>query len=282
MLAWMTMEEENAPRRSVAGSAEAPRAKLYHFPLSHFCEKARWAFDYKGADFESIVLLPGPHRFVVKRLTKSSATVPVAEVDGRVLPSSDSIIDYLEQRYPEPALTPKDAAAREQVLAWEHRLDVELGVPARRVFYDLALPHSRFVIELYTKGAAWWGKPMYFFGYRQIARVIRKMYSITEQNVNSDRTRLRQFVAELDSHLSQRPFLTGDVFTRADMTLAALMGPLLGRSAGLETWPPDERWPAALLEFALPFRDTLAAERTREWYRRYRRASADATARRSV
>ena len=35
---------------------------LYQFPLSHFCEKARWLLDYKELDFVAHNLIPGVHR----------------------------------------------------------------------------------------------------------------------------------------------------------------------------------------------------------------------------
>jgi len=38
--------------------------------------------------------------------------VPVVEEDGLVLPESAVIMEYLEERYPEPALLPADAAER--------------------------------------------------------------------------------------------------------------------------------------------------------------------------
>ena len=35
--------------------------ELYQFPLSHFCEKARWALDYKSIAYRPVNLLPGFH-----------------------------------------------------------------------------------------------------------------------------------------------------------------------------------------------------------------------------
>ncbi len=32
--------------------------KLYEFAISHYCEKVRWALDYKGVAYESRVLAP--------------------------------------------------------------------------------------------------------------------------------------------------------------------------------------------------------------------------------
>ena len=35
--------------------------KLLVFPHSHFCEKARWALDFKGIPFEPVAVMPGLH-----------------------------------------------------------------------------------------------------------------------------------------------------------------------------------------------------------------------------
>ena len=35
---------------------------LYQFPLSHFCEKARWLLDHKELDFVAQNVVPGVHR----------------------------------------------------------------------------------------------------------------------------------------------------------------------------------------------------------------------------
>jgi glutathione S-transferase len=54
--------------------------------------------------------------------------VPVYEEDeGLVLPESHVIMEYLEERYPEPALWPADAAERALGRLWLERFDDRLG-----------------------------------------------------------------------------------------------------------------------------------------------------------
>jgi glutathione S-transferase len=54
--------------------------------------------------------------------------VPVYEEDdGLVLPESYVIMEYLEERYPEPALWPADAAERALGRLWLERFDDRLG-----------------------------------------------------------------------------------------------------------------------------------------------------------
>ena len=54
--------------------------------------------------------------------------VPVYEEDGGlVLPESRVIMEYLEERYPEPALSPADPAERALGRLWLERFDDQLG-----------------------------------------------------------------------------------------------------------------------------------------------------------
>ena len=50
--------------------------KLYQFPISHYCEKIRWALEYKGLEYRKVNLLPGFH---IKTTTKlvGKSSVPV-------------------------------------------------------------------------------------------------------------------------------------------------------------------------------------------------------------
>ena len=54
--------------------------------------------------------------------------VPVYEEDeGLVLPESEVIMEYLEERYPEPALWPADPPERALARLWLRRFDDRLG-----------------------------------------------------------------------------------------------------------------------------------------------------------
>ena len=56
---------------------------LYQFQFSHFCEKARWALDFKGLPYACKNLITGPHRKVASNLAPRSC-LPIL-VDGGVV-----------------------------------------------------------------------------------------------------------------------------------------------------------------------------------------------------
>jgi RNA polymerase-associated protein len=61
--------------------------------------------------------------------------VPVLEEGGFVLPESRVIMEYLEERHPEPALLPSGPAERALVRLWFERFD-ELSRPYYRVVFE--------------------------------------------------------------------------------------------------------------------------------------------------
>ena len=98
---------------------------LYQFPISHYCEKVRWALDYKGIPHERRAPLPGMHRPVALFLTRGAAArLPVIELDGRRIGDSTAIIAALEAYQPEPSLYPGDPADRARALELEDRKSV--------------------------------------------------------------------------------------------------------------------------------------------------------------
>src|SRR5262245_7940198 len=102
---------------------------LWHIPLSHYSEKARWALDYKGIAHRRRVL--GPNYLVRAWRATGQGKLPILWLDGRAIADSTRIIAALEERYPEPPLYPSDAAARQRALVLEDNLDETLS-PALR------------------------------------------------------------------------------------------------------------------------------------------------------
>src|SRR5439155_916450 len=112
---------------------------LWHFTVSHFNEKARWALDFKRVPHVRRALLPGFHFPKILRMTGQTA-VPVLALDGRPIHDSTRIIEALERAFPEPALYPRNEPGRRRALALEDFFDEELGPSIRAM-----LVHAQFV-----------------------------------------------------------------------------------------------------------------------------------------
>src|SRR5262249_57787113 len=103
---------------------------LWHFPVSHFNEKARWALDWKRVPHVREVLALG----YMARAWRASGQVrlPILQLDGKTIADSTRIIAALEARFPDPPLYPADLVERERALRLEEFFDEELGPHLRR------------------------------------------------------------------------------------------------------------------------------------------------------
>jgi glutathione S-transferase len=246
--------------------------RLYTFSISHFAEKARWALDYKRIAYREARLVPGPHAAIVKRIAPRT-TVPVL-VDGeRVIQGSSAIIDWADAHTAERPLTPEDASERERALELERWLDAELGAPLRRVFYHYALGDKDLVISLFTQGTPWWGKAFCRLAFPMIRRRIRGMYAINEANVAADKERIAMAFERVEALLASSPHLVGDRFSRADLTLAALIAPMWMPEQHPTRWPRLEAYPAEVNALRSQFERTRAREHTLRAYREHRPSS---------
>ena len=84
---------------------------LYDAARCPYCARVRIVLAEKGVELEvvEIDLSDRPAWLYEKNAT---GRVPVLEEDGRPLPESAVIMEFLEERYPEPALLPPDPADR--------------------------------------------------------------------------------------------------------------------------------------------------------------------------
>lgn len=88
--------------------------RLYHAPLSPFCRKVRLTLAEKRLDVELVDERYWERSADFLRLNPAGK-VPVLRAEGRSLPESQSICEYLEETHPEPALIPQGALARYEV-----------------------------------------------------------------------------------------------------------------------------------------------------------------------
>ena len=70
------------------------------------------AYEYRAVDLRA-----GAHKQDAYRALDPQGLVPALEVDGHVLIQSPAILEWLEERYPEPPLLPRDGFQRATVRA---------------------------------------------------------------------------------------------------------------------------------------------------------------------
>ncbi|KQP49180.1 maleylacetoacetate isomerase [Pseudorhodoferax sp. Leaf274] len=93
--------------------------KLYTFFRSGTSHRLRIALNLKGLAYEQVAvdLRREEHLAQAFQATNPQQFVPVLELDGHRMTQSPAIIEWLEERYPQPPLLPDGASDRAQVRA---------------------------------------------------------------------------------------------------------------------------------------------------------------------
>jgi glutathione S-transferase len=130
---------------------------LYDAARCPYCARVRIVLAEKGIEYEpvEIDLTDRPAWIYEKNAT---GRVPVVEEDAWILPESAVIMEYLEERYPEPPLLAADPADRALARLWIFRHD-----DFTRPYYALRRGEdgaaARFEAELGKLDAALAGRP---------------------------------------------------------------------------------------------------------------------------
>jgi maleylpyruvate isomerase len=94
--------------------------KLHGFFRSGSSHRLRIALNLKGLTYEYIAvnLRSEEHLSARYRMLNPQGFVPTLETDGQLLIQSPAIIEWLEERFPTPALLPADSLSRARVRAF--------------------------------------------------------------------------------------------------------------------------------------------------------------------
>jgi glutathione S-transferase len=99
---------------------------LYDAARCPYCARVRITLAEKGIEYETVEIdLRDRPAWLYEK--NPLGKVPVIEEDTFLLPESAVIMEYLEERYPEPALLPADPAARGLARLDVFRFDQQLG-----------------------------------------------------------------------------------------------------------------------------------------------------------
>lgn len=100
---------------------------LYTAERCPYAARARITLAEKGLDYDAVEIDLGDRPAWLYE-KNPLGRVPVYEEDGGfVLPESEVIMEYVEERYPEPPLWPADPAERALGRLWIQRFDDRLG-----------------------------------------------------------------------------------------------------------------------------------------------------------
>jgi glutathione S-transferase len=161
--------------------------KLYNANLSNFATKSRLVIYEKGIDVEMTPIPGGQPSSEEYAKINMLGKMPALDVDGLVIPESEVINEYLEDKFPNPPLLPKSPEGRAKVRVITRFHDLYLEPPLRALFGQMN-PKTR-----------------------------------DEKVVGEKVTDFKKRLDQLEKILADGGFATGSDFTLADCALAPTM-----------------------------------------------------------
>ena len=213
------MSQETDPAMQ---SHTASHMRLLEFPHSHYCEKARWALDYKGVSFQAVALLPGLHLRTVRKYAPDTS-VPVLLNNRDAIQGSGDIIDYLDAHYPQRRLTPLDADELRACMDIENAMDKKLGVTIRQILYATLLDYPDFIRHCFTHPMPAYKQWLFRWLYPVLRKKIHQTYVISAARVRRARREFDLAMNELEQLLQGKTYLVGNRFSRADLSVASML-----------------------------------------------------------
>jgi glutathione S-transferase len=268
----MVIRQAEPAGRDGDGGDGAP--VLWHLKVSHYNEKARWALDYKSVPHVRRAITPGRHPAVAQKLT-GGRTFPVLVLDGEAIGDSTRIIAALERRHPDPPLYPSDPQARRRALELEDFFDEEFGPYVRLIAIHHMLTDAGLFLGAFAPDLRVPRRLLARAMFPRVRRGVIASMGIDDLSVERAYGKVRAAGDRFRAELQPSGYLSGDGFTVADLTLAALVAPAVAP----EQFPyPQPQRGDPLLE---PLREALSESGLLQWtldvYARHRGRSAEIT-----
>ena len=210
--------------------------RLVTIPISHYCEKARWALERAGLAYTEERHVQGVHQFASRR-AGGRGTLPLLVTAEGTFAESEWIVRYADAHLaPEQRLFTGDPEV-ESLSRW---LDGGLGPDARRLIYAHMLPRKALMLPYNNQGVPAWEARALSALYPVAQRWARRELRIT--SLEDDRPRvLAAFDAIAERRSDGRRHLCGDRFTAADLTFACLAAAVVvPPNYGVALPQPDE------------------------------------------
>ena len=246
--------------------------RLITIPISHFCEKARWALDRAQIPYTEERHLQGIHIAYALR-AGGKRTVPVLlSARGEALTDSAAIVRWVDGHLdPADRLYPAGAAGIEaaRIEAW---LDAGLGPDARLWMYESTLPAIGELAPWIADGTPRWERFVLRSGSRALGPFIRRYLGVSAQNAVAARMRVDAVFEAVARMLRDgRPYLCGERFTAADLTFGALSAAVLVPAGYGSPLPPLEALPATMAAAVQRMREHDAGAFAARLYEQQRR-----------
>jgi glutathione S-transferase len=244
---------------------------LITIPISHYCEKARWALDWAGVTYQERAHLQVLHWIPVTR-AGGKKTAPVLVWGDQVFADSADIVEEASKAAPERSLFPEDLAAAAEVRALQSDFDARLGPEGRRWMYNALRGRRDIAVAYGCTGVPAWQRRALPFAYPVAARIIDRYLDVTPATAARSEAEVREVFDGVAERLGDgRSYLCGECFSAADLTFASLAAPMLmPPEYGVPLPQPDEL-PVAMAATVRELREHPAGAYALKMFREERR-----------
>jgi glutathione S-transferase len=194
---------------------------FYTIPISHYGERARWALDLAGIDYEERHHLQG-FAWVPALSRGGKKTLPILVTDDAVLADSADIVRWASDRG--AGLFPAEAGA--EIASLSRTFADELGVATRRFAYHCVFARGTAFLPFNTGRAPRIEGGVLRAGFFVMRAFMTAYLGVRRRDVEEALTAIdRSFDAVAARLRDGRRYLFGDRLTAADVTFAAMAGP---------------------------------------------------------
>jgi glutathione S-transferase len=220
---------------------------LVTIPISHYCEKARWALDRAGVAYRERAHVQVVHRLATRR-AGGGTTAPVFVHAGGVLADSEDILAWADgQAPPGRGLYPRDPHEAAAVRELEADLDARLGPHSRLWMYQQLRTRGDLAIAYGCAGVPSWERATLRLAYPAMIAIVARFLDVTPATAVASEAEVRAaFDAVAERLTDGRRYICGDAFTAADLTFSALAAAVLMPTGyGVRLPQPEELPPHA-------------------------------------
>lgn len=200
--------------------------RLYTFSVSHFSEKIRWMLDVSAIRYTEVRWTPFLHMASAWLKSRKATSVPILQSSDETIQDSTRILLWLERHYPQFQLLAQDPEQRKEILEIEDRFD-RIGPHVIRYVYSVALDDEEGVKRLWTLDSNPLQRALVQSGFPVMRIGFTRLLAMTPNNVEKSRSRIDADLSWLEERLAGKQFLVGNRLSAADITAAALLGPLV-------------------------------------------------------
>lgn len=261
--------------------------RLITIPVSHYCEKIRWALTRLQIPFVEERHMPPFHRFATRRLGQQLSpsqvteternmspinrfvsrsiggqSVPVLVTGTDILTNSEEILRYIDAIAPDRyKLYPPDPQHRQQVEELVTSFDSVLGPLVRQWTYSYLMDQPHLIKPLWCEGVPWFERQLFPVVFPWMRSNALQMYGISDASAIAAHAQICEIFAAVGRLLADgRTYLVGNHFSAADLTFATLAAAVVVPEGYGVKLPDLDRLPFKMTVSIQAFRETLAGK----------------------